>query len=133
MQNLKKLRIESNLTLRALGDLLGMGNSTLSMYESGTRQPDHETLKKIADYFGVSIDYILAHGLSQNFTLYQMRHFFGNANKRNGVDRFTTATLMGHADASVTERYYYAEDKILSQKATNKIIDSFFKAQSSDN
>ncbi|MBR2070431.1 MAG: site-specific integrase [Clostridia bacterium] len=72
------------------------------------------------------------HGI-ENFSLYQMRHFFGNANKRNGVDRFTTATLMGHSDASVTERYYYSEDKILSKKATNKIIDSFFKAQSSDN
>lgn len=65
----------------------------------------------------------------ENFSLYQMRHFFGNANKRNGVDRFTTATLMGHADASVTERYYYAEDRLLSKNATNKIISSFFDSQ----
>lgn len=38
---------------------LGMNQNTLSRYENETRQADYKTLILFADYFGVSIDYLL--------------------------------------------------------------------------
>ena len=31
----------------------------MSLYENGKRQPDYETLLKLAEYFGVTVDYLL--------------------------------------------------------------------------
>lgn len=38
---------------------LSMNQNTISRYETGSHQADYETLIKIADYFDVSIDYLL--------------------------------------------------------------------------
>ncbi|MFL0477955.1 HTH-type transcriptional regulator Xre [Bacillus licheniformis] len=58
-ENLKKLRYEKNLSQKKLGNKLGLAESTIGMYEQGKRQPDYETLIKIADFFDVSIDYLI--------------------------------------------------------------------------
>ena len=50
MQNrLKELRHKKNLTLRELGEKVGMRNSTLSQYETNKREPKLETWQKLAD------------------------------------------------------------------------------------
>lgn len=36
-----------------------VARATYGAYEQGSRQPDFETLKKLADFFGVSLDYLL--------------------------------------------------------------------------
>ena len=59
MERLKNLRKSNNLTMKELGKCLNVAESTISLYESGQRQPDYETLKKIANLFNVSIDYLL--------------------------------------------------------------------------
>ena len=56
---LKELRKEKNITMKKLGEKIGVAESTISLYESGKRQPDNVTLLKIADYFNVSVDYLL--------------------------------------------------------------------------
>lgn len=57
--NLKKLREELNLTREELSEELGLSYSALSKYETDLRFPDKETLSRIADYFDVSVDYML--------------------------------------------------------------------------
>jgi transcriptional regulator with XRE-family HTH domain len=52
------LRKESNKTQAAIAEELGMTPQTLSYYANG-REPNYDTLSKIADYFGVSTDYLL--------------------------------------------------------------------------
>jgi transcriptional regulator with XRE-family HTH domain len=47
------------LTQFHLGEKIGVAESTISLYESGKREPDIATLNNIADFFGVSIDYLL--------------------------------------------------------------------------
>lgn len=42
-----------------LGLELGMSQNTISRYEAGLREADYKTLITIADYFDVSIDYLL--------------------------------------------------------------------------
>ena len=61
---LRQLRKEDNLTQKDLAAKLGLAFSTISMYERGIREPDFETTEAIADYFNVSMDFLL--GKSQN-------------------------------------------------------------------
>ena len=57
--NLKKLRKEHNLTQVALQLETGIEQSLLSKFENNERTPTTETLLLLADYYNVSIDYIL--------------------------------------------------------------------------
>lgn len=47
------------MTQQRLALELDMNQNTVSRYESGKRQADYQTLIKIADYFDVSLDYLL--------------------------------------------------------------------------
>lgn len=57
--NLKKLRKERNLTQVSLQMQTGIEQALLSKFERGERTPPTETLVVLADFYGVSIDYIL--------------------------------------------------------------------------
>lgn len=56
---LKELREKRNLSQLKLAMDLGLNQNGISRYENGVRQADYETLIKFADYFDVSIDYLL--------------------------------------------------------------------------
>lgn len=58
-QRLAELRKQKGLTQEQLAKQLGFTRGQVSNYEQGTREPDFETLKKIADFFNVSADYLL--------------------------------------------------------------------------
>jgi len=57
--NLKKLRKDRRLTQIMLQMQTGIEQALISKYENGTRIPPTETLLILADYYEVSIDYIL--------------------------------------------------------------------------
>lgn len=56
---LKELRVGRKLNQQEVADNLGIARTTYASYEQGKREPDHETLVKIADFFDVSIDFLL--------------------------------------------------------------------------
>ena len=56
---LKKLRKERKISQLKLALDLNMNQNSISRYENMERQADYETLIKIAEYFDVSIDYLL--------------------------------------------------------------------------
>ena len=56
---LKELRKERNISQLKLAVDLNMNQNTISRYENMEREADYETLVKFADYFGVSVDYLL--------------------------------------------------------------------------
>ena len=58
-QRLKDLRIQNELTQIELSKILNIAQPTLSGYETGHTEPDNMTLTQIANYFGVSVDYLL--------------------------------------------------------------------------
>ncbi|MFW6312168.1 MAG: helix-turn-helix domain-containing protein [Nanoarchaeota archaeon] len=58
-ERLKNLRKENNITLKQLADDLNTTKSTLSRYENNKREPKAYLIKKIANYFNVSVDYLL--------------------------------------------------------------------------
>ena len=58
---LKELREKSAITQKTLSSQLAISPASYNNYETGKREPDIETLKKIADYYGVSLDYLCEH------------------------------------------------------------------------
>ena len=56
---LKELRKELGLSQAKLAEQIGIAQNTLSQYETSMRQPDNETLLKLADFFDVTVDYLL--------------------------------------------------------------------------
>ena len=57
--NLKKIRKEKGISQLKLAMDLNMSQNTISRYETGDREPGINELIKIADYFNISIDYLL--------------------------------------------------------------------------
>lgn len=55
----KNLRKDINLTQEQLCEKIGIAQSTLGMIESNKREAGKKTLLKIADFFGVTVDYLL--------------------------------------------------------------------------
>lgn len=66
MNRLKKLRKANGLTLKELAKDLNykgffekINDGTLSRYENGRREPKFKVVVKLADYFDVSVDYLI--------------------------------------------------------------------------
>lgn len=58
---LKELREEKKLTQNDMSKILSINQSNYSKYEKNIIEPNIDTLKKIADYYGVSLDYLCEH------------------------------------------------------------------------
>lgn len=56
---LKELRKKCKISQLKLALDLNMNQNSISRYENMEREADYETLIKLADYFNVSIDYLL--------------------------------------------------------------------------
>lgn len=59
MLRLKELREKRRLSQITLAMELNLNQNSISRYETGEREADYATLIAIADYFGVSVDYLL--------------------------------------------------------------------------
>ena len=58
-QRLRFLRERKQLSRRALAELCGLSKNMISMYERGEKIPSVEVLIILADFFGVTTDYLL--------------------------------------------------------------------------
>lgn len=56
---LKKLRHEKNVLQKDIANVLNISTSAYGFYEQGKRIPDANTLNLLAEYFSVSVDYLL--------------------------------------------------------------------------
>ena len=56
---LRELRQARHLSQLKLAMDLNMNQNAISRYETGEREADYATLIKLADYFGVTVDYLL--------------------------------------------------------------------------
>ena len=59
MNRIRELRKSRKITMKQLGEAIGLAESTISHYETGKRQPDNEALLKLGEFFGVPVGYIL--------------------------------------------------------------------------
>lgn len=58
-QNLKMLRKQKGVTQQRLADILCVDKTSISKWENGFNYPNQNIQMMIADYFGVSVDYLL--------------------------------------------------------------------------
>jgi len=58
-EKIAELREKRGLTQGELSAMLGITRASLSHYETNRRQPDYETLSALADFFRVSVDYLM--------------------------------------------------------------------------
>ena len=78
---IRELRKAKGLTMKQLGEVLDLAESTISQYETGKRQMDNETLLRLGEFFEVSVGYIL--GVEESF----------NAPTENGERALSDAEL----------------------------------------
>ncbi|MBR1529746.1 MAG: helix-turn-helix transcriptional regulator [Oscillospiraceae bacterium] len=58
-QKLAQARKEAGYTQRQIADIIKISKSTIASYETGRTQPDIETLGKLADFYAVSLDWLV--------------------------------------------------------------------------
>lgn len=58
---LKELRMKNGLSQRELANAFKVSTGTVGNWEVGSREPDFSTIIKLADYFRVSVDYLIGH------------------------------------------------------------------------
>lgn len=58
-EKIKKLRVEKGYTQEDVATFLGVAPQTVYKYEKGINEPDVATISKLADFFDVSVDYLL--------------------------------------------------------------------------
>lgn len=70
MENrIAELRKENNLTLKELGEAIGVRDNTLSQYETGKRNPQLGLLQELANYFNVSLEYLTKNTNKRDYRL----------------------------------------------------------------
>lgn len=75
MNRIKEIRKKKKLTLQQVADAIGVGNNTISRYETGKREPKLKTWEKLANFFNVSVTYLM--GISdQTLKLYRVSTSF---------------------------------------------------------
>ena len=55
----RNLRYSKGLNQTDLGSIIGVSKASISGYEHATRNPSYKNLNKLADFFGVTADYLL--------------------------------------------------------------------------
>ena len=71
MENLKKLRQQKGLSQQKLANYLDISQQSVYKYENDISEPDISTLKNIADFFEISIDYLVGNTeIEQKFDNY---------------------------------------------------------------
>lgn len=67
-ERIRQLRIEKDLTQTELCNIFHIAKSTLSQYENNIRTPNDEIKIKLAEFFNVSLDYLLGKTDIRNYT-----------------------------------------------------------------
>lgn len=90
-EKIKKLRQEKNVSQAALGEIVGVHEKHISRYERGISRPSTEVLRKMAEFFGVSIDFLVGEG---GFS-------FENPNDNELLDYFEEANRLEDEDKNI--------------------------------
>ena len=96
---LRELRLERNLLQKDIASLLNITTSAYGYYEQGKRVPDSDTVKKLANFFEVSLDYLLG-----NSDIRESAETFLNENK--------DTTIALHSDTPYEDLPDAARDEI---------------------
>lgn len=92
-KRLKDLRNKRKLSQNDIADILNVKSNTISQYENGRREPDFSSLCRIADYFGVTTDYLLGIEDTPDIVLPQRTLFGDQLKKYRSMANLSQSTL----------------------------------------
>lgn len=81
---LQDLREDRDISRKEMASYLNISLSTLGMYEQGRREPNIEMLIRIADYFNVSLDFLVG----RDFTKIDLEKYQEALHLKNKIDKF---------------------------------------------
>ena len=102
---LVSLRHQERLTQEDLAKRLGVSRSAIGMYERGKREPDLKTLEKIADIFGVDMNFILNHpgsGSGSSADTISAEYY----TKFSALDQADQLKALGYIEGLLSEKKY---------------------------
>lgn len=100
---IRELRKSKKMTMRELGAVVGLAESTISQYETGKIQPDNETLLKLGEFFDVTVDYILSRNRWQESEPKSKGKNMRNAREKAGFSQKQVALSLGVSAPTVSE------------------------------
>ena len=65
VKNLRKLRMNKGISQQRLAEVIGTSQQSINKYENHNVEPDISTLILLADYFQVSVDYLIGHTVDE--------------------------------------------------------------------
>ncbi len=102
---LRALREEKGLSQKELADVLGVSRPAITKYERIERQPDFKTVEQIADFFNVSVDYLLGRTNIRNPYLHASFSSNSTATHKNAVENILQETqdmLLGSTNLTLS-------------------------------
>ena len=92
LKNLKLLRTKQNISQQQLADVIGVSQQSVNKYENHSVEPDIDTIIKIADYFSVTVDYLIGRTeIQQTIDIFSEIHF--NLEEINLINKYRKATV----------------------------------------
>jgi len=108
---LRALMEENKTTQKDLAEFIKVRPQTLSLYCSGETQPNGEKLLKIAEYYHVTVDYLLTGTVIENIPIYKMLGFSENTveNLRLVKDGYfeDTPEMLAMLDCLLSDKDFY--------------------------
>lgn len=103
MDKLRQIRKANGITMKQLAVAIGVAEASISFYETGKRQPDIETLCRLANYFNVSVDYLVGNDMALSPAANSARIVIDDAEERELITLFRSISreakdaIMGNA------------------------------------
>lgn len=107
MENLKKLRENAGISQQALANEIGSTQQQINCYENDNYEPDIAMLKKLANYFDTSVDYLI-----------------GNTDIQHKIERVKEYEL-NDEEINIIEKYRCLSKK--KRKSLQLILDSLME------
>jgi transcriptional regulator with XRE-family HTH domain len=108
------LREKSGLTQEQLAQKLGISRAALAKYEKSRREPDYETLNKIANFFSVSVDYLLGRNQEQEKVVIDIKEALESKTK---IATWEGKELTKEQRQALKEIFTVIRDRLLEESA----------------
>lgn len=95
MLRLREIRLNRSLTQKEVAESIGCTVGAYSKYETGDRDPSITTLKRLADFYGVSVDYLIGRDMveMESLTVYE-KDLVNESRKASDFARKSTLEIL---------------------------------------
>jgi len=107
-EQLKNIRKERKLTIRAVSDGAGIPIRTYQNYEYGEREISAEALYKLANFYGVTTDYLLGRGTTDDETRLNAKYRALSPQGKEAVVKIVNALADAHKTSLTPDDRYIA-------------------------